>query len=242
MATNQTTIEIQQELKKMMNKDINIKINYEISTSVNFLDITITNEKGQLKTSIYHKPTTEPYILPFTSDHPRHIHRNIPYAALMRAARLCSNVADFNSEQIRIDMSLLLNNYPPKFIKRQFSRFFTSNDAMSVWTKLDTTLYRQLHQRLLQQPTRREKLLKNMLENPIQSPTVLQTKKWDKSIMFPRYRFDSSISNNFKGKFYKWWYNNYAADKPTLASGCFHAGPPRFTSTFCRQDSIMLVL
>ncbi|CAF1649085.1 unnamed protein product, partial [Rotaria magnacalcarata] len=131
MATNQTTVEIQQELKKMMKKDINIKINYEINTSVNFLDITITNENGQLKTSIYHKPTTEPYILPFTSDHPRQIHRNIPYAALMRAARLCSNVADFNSEQIRIDMSLLLNNYPSKFIKRQFNRFFTSNDAMS---------------------------------------------------------------------------------------------------------------
>ncbi|CAF3886505.1 unnamed protein product [Rotaria magnacalcarata] len=91
MATNQTAIEIQQQLKKMMNKDINIKINYEINTAVNFLDITITNENGQLKTLIYHKPTTEPYILPFTPDHPRHMHRNIPYAALMRAAHLCSN-------------------------------------------------------------------------------------------------------------------------------------------------------
>ncbi|CAF2101009.1 unnamed protein product, partial [Rotaria magnacalcarata] len=169
MATNQTAIEIEQQLKKMMNKDINIKINYEINTSVNFLDLTITNENGQLKTSIYHKPTTEPYILPFTSDHPRHIHRNIPYAALMRAARLCSNVNDFNSEQIRIDMSLLLNNYPPKLIKRQFHRFFTSNDAMSVWNNLDEALYRRLHQRRLQQPTRREKLLKNMLKDPIRS-------------------------------------------------------------------------
>ncbi|CAF1617951.1 unnamed protein product [Rotaria magnacalcarata] len=97
MATNQTAIEIQQQLKKMMNKDINIKINYEINTAVNFLDITITNENGQLKTLIYHKPTTEPYILPFTPDHPRHMHRNIPYAALMRAAHLCSNVNYFNS-------------------------------------------------------------------------------------------------------------------------------------------------
>ncbi|CAF3432854.1 unnamed protein product [Rotaria socialis] len=218
MATNQTAIEIEQQLKKMMNKDINIKINYEINTSVNFLDLTITNENGQLKTSIYHKPTTEPYILPFTSDHPRHIHRNIPYAALMRAARLCSNVNDFNSEQIRIDMSLLLNNYPPKLIKRQFHRFFTSNDAMSVWNNLDEALYRRLHQRLLQQPTRREKLLKNMLRDPIRSPTVLQTKVWDKSIMFPRYQYDGSTSNTFKSKFYKWWYNYYAANDSTLAS------------------------
>ncbi|CAF4609520.1 unnamed protein product, partial [Rotaria magnacalcarata] len=104
-------------------------------------------------------------------------------------------------------MSLLLNNYPPKFIKRQFQRFFTSNDAMPVWEKLDEALYRRLHQRLLEQPTRREKLLKNMLKDPIRSPTVLQTKVWDKSIMFPRYQYDGSTSNTFRSKFYKWWYN-----------------------------------
>ncbi|CAF5223679.1 unnamed protein product, partial [Rotaria magnacalcarata] len=141
-----------------------------------------------------------------------------PYAALMRAARLCSNVNDFNSEQIRIDMSLLLNNYPPKFIKRQFHRFFTSNDAMSVWQKLDDALYTQLHQRLSEQPTRREKLLKNMLKDPIRSPRVLQTKVWDKNIMFPRYQYDGSTSKTFKTKFYKWWYNYYAGNDSTLAS------------------------
>ncbi|CAF1435861.1 unnamed protein product [Rotaria sordida] len=64
MITNQTIDEIQTELEKAANKDINIKIHYEIDTSVNFLDVTITNENGQLKTSLYHKPTTEPYILP----------------------------------------------------------------------------------------------------------------------------------------------------------------------------------
>ncbi|CAF1050630.1 unnamed protein product, partial [Rotaria magnacalcarata] len=128
----------------------------------------------------------------------------------MRAARLCSNVNDFNSEQIRIDISLLLNNYPPKFIKRQFHRFFTSNDAVSVWQKLNEALHRRLHQRLVQQPTRREKLLKNMLKDPIRSPTVLQMKIWDKTIMFPRYQYDGSTSNTFKSKFYQWWYTNYA--------------------------------
>ena len=208
--TNQTTSEIQKELKNALNKDINIKINYEINASVNFLDVTITNENSQLKTSIYHKPTTEPYILPYTSDHPQHVHRKTPYAALMRAARLCSNVHDFNFEQIRIDMSLLLNHYPPKFIRKQFYRFFQSNDAMSVWQELNETVYHRLHRRLLYQPTRREKLLKNMLQNPIHSPTVLQMEVWDKNIMFPRYQFDSSTSNDFKNQFYRWWKTYYA--------------------------------
>ncbi|CAF4119809.1 unnamed protein product [Rotaria sp. Silwood2] len=180
-------VEIKKKLEKATNQDINTKINYEINASVNFLDVTVTNENGQLKTSIYHKPTTEPYILPYASDHPRHIHRNIPYAALMNAARLCSKVHDFNSEQLHIDMSLLLNDYPPKFIKKQFHRFFECNDTMSVWRGLDEPVYHRLHQRLLYQPTRREKLLKNMLQDPIRSPTALQTKIWDKDIMFPRY-------------------------------------------------------
>ncbi|CAF4566217.1 unnamed protein product, partial [Rotaria magnacalcarata] len=70
---------------------------------------------------------------------------------------------------------------------------------------------------LLEQPTRREKLLKNMLKDPIRSPTVLQTKVWDRSIMFPRYQYDGSTSNRFKSKFYKWWYNYYAANDSTLA-------------------------
>ena len=150
MTTNQTIDEIKEELEKAQNKDINIKINYIIDTSVDFLDVTFTNENSQLRTSIYHKPATEPYILPYTSDHPRHIHRNIPYAALLRAARICSNVQDFNSECIRIDMSLLLNNYPPNFISKQFNRFFQLNHAMLCITSIEMNMsYQQLHQKLL---------------------------------------------------------------------------------------------
>ena len=121
MTTNRPIEEINVELNKPENKDVSINIQSTINTSVHFLDVTITNENGQLRISIFHKPTTEPYILPYTSDHPHHVRRNIPYAALLRAARICSHVNDFNSECIRIDMSLLLNHYPPNFIKKQFN-------------------------------------------------------------------------------------------------------------------------
>ena len=172
MTTNKTIDEINQELEKAKIKDVNIKIDSTIGTSVHFLDVTITNESGQLRTSIYHKPTAEPYILPYTSDHPRHIHRNIPYAALLRAARICSNVNDFNLECIRIDVSLLLNSYPPKFVSQQFHRFFHLNDAISVRTEFNQNVYSRLHHNLLYQPTRREKQLKPMMEDPIQNPVV----------------------------------------------------------------------
>ncbi|CAF1067029.1 unnamed protein product [Rotaria sordida] len=167
MTSNQSIDSIKIELEKAAHKDINIKIHYEIDTSVNFLDVSVKNENGQLKTSLYYKLTTEPYILPYTSDHPRHIHRNIPYAALLCAARICSDVQDFNTECIRIDMFLLVNNYPPNFIKKQIYRFFQLNNAMPIVNELNDQVYHRLHQQLLSQPTQREKQLHLMTQDPI---------------------------------------------------------------------------
>ncbi|CAF4956364.1 unnamed protein product, partial [Rotaria socialis] len=103
--------------------------------------MTITNHNGILKTSIYHKPTADPYYLPYTSDHPNRIHRNIPYNALQRAARLCSNLHAFHSERLRIEVTLLLNNYPPKFITNQFLRFFQVNRADVLIKRSDEQSY-----------------------------------------------------------------------------------------------------
>ena len=64
MTTNQTIEKICVELEKAKTKDVDIKIESIINTSVHFLNVTIMNENGQLRTFIYHKPTTEPYILP----------------------------------------------------------------------------------------------------------------------------------------------------------------------------------
>ena len=77
MTTNQSVDTITAELQQAANKDPNITINYRMNKTVDFLDVNIMNQGGQLRTAIYHKPAAEPYILPYTSDHPRHIHRNI---------------------------------------------------------------------------------------------------------------------------------------------------------------------
>ncbi|CAF1048196.1 unnamed protein product, partial [Didymodactylos carnosus] len=118
MTTNETIHEIKEELEEAQNRDVNIKINYKIDISVDFLDVCITNENSQLKTKIYHKPAAESYTLPYRSTHPRHIHRNIPYGAFLRAIRICSNINDFNTERCHIDVSLLLNGYPPNYITK----------------------------------------------------------------------------------------------------------------------------
>lgn len=63
----------------------NIKLDYQISQNLPFLDVLLSNQNGILFTSVYHKPTAEPYVIPFISDHPRHIFSNIIHNALMRA-------------------------------------------------------------------------------------------------------------------------------------------------------------
>ena len=50
---------------------LNIKLVRQIGTTVSFLDVFIENKNGILATSVYHKDSTEPYIAPFRSDHPR---------------------------------------------------------------------------------------------------------------------------------------------------------------------------
>ena len=133
------------------------------------------------------------------------MHRNIPYEALMRAVRLCSNVHDFNMERIRIDLALLLNDYPPDFISKHFHRFFHLNNAMSVWKQLDEQVYQHLHQKLLHRPSRREKQLKTMIEDNKQTPTVLKSKPWDNKLMFTKFMFESGPISNLKPAFTQWW-------------------------------------
>ncbi|CAF5037631.1 unnamed protein product, partial [Rotaria sp. Silwood1] len=165
-----------------------------------------------------------------------------PYEALLRAARICSHVNDFNSERIRIDMSLLLNSYPPNFITKQLHRFFRLNSAMPVLTVLNEDVYHHLHQTQLQQPTLREKKLINMMHDPIAKPFVLQPKIWNKEIMYPCYLYDTSLTSNLPNQFYKWWQTYYAFPRSplehikvmlvantnrTLESIFIHKKPPR---------------
>lgn len=86
-----------------------IKLDYKIGKSLPFLDAIFTNAHGRLETSVYHKPTAQPYVIPFISDHPRHVFRNIIQTTLRRAVRYSSNFPIFQTEQRYIKLMLLYN-------------------------------------------------------------------------------------------------------------------------------------
>ncbi len=204
MTTNDH-LAIEIELEKAKKKDVNIEIDSAISTTVNYLDVLITNENGQLKTCVYHKPTAEPYYIPYRSDYPHKYHRNIPYSALIRAARLCSNVDDFNLGRLRIEIALLLGHYPPKFISNQFLRFFQVNNAMPVLKELNQTVYQRLHQQLIHRITEKEKKLNDSMKDPVRYSSILQKKPWDRTVMYPRYKFETGPMATFPNQFHSWW-------------------------------------
>jgi hypothetical protein len=87
----------------------NIKIVRQIGASLSFLDVLIENKNGILATSVYHKEAAEPYIVPFRSDHPRHVFTNIIDVALMRALRYSSSLTAFDHERRSIKLMLLYN-------------------------------------------------------------------------------------------------------------------------------------
>ena len=87
----------------------NIKLTHEIRNIVSFLDVRIEKKHEELITSVYHKSASEPYFVPFTSDHPRHVFGNVIQTALLRAVRYSSTLELFGHEMRDIRLMLLYN-------------------------------------------------------------------------------------------------------------------------------------
>ncbi|CAF1440935.1 unnamed protein product [Adineta steineri] len=102
---------------------LNIKLDYQIGKSLPFLNVLVTNNNGILTTSVYHKPAAEPYVVPYTSDHPRHVFGNIVQTALSQAIRYSSTFEAFHKERRYIKLKLLYNGYPSSIIEKEFQKF-----------------------------------------------------------------------------------------------------------------------
>ncbi|CAF4647001.1 unnamed protein product, partial [Rotaria sp. Silwood2] len=107
--SNQTEEKIKQLLDAANNFHPNIKLEYTIGKSAPFLDVLVKNNNGMLESSIYRKPSAQPTVVSFLSDHPRHVFRNVIQTALTRAARYSSSFEIFNNERRAIHSMLLYN-------------------------------------------------------------------------------------------------------------------------------------
>jgi hypothetical protein len=107
--SNESLDTINAMLDKMNTSHPNIELVCEIGTHVPFLDVLVSNNKGDLPTSVYHKKAAEPYVVPFSSDHPRYTFSNIIETGLTRAVRYSSTLNIFDDERRYIRLMLLYN-------------------------------------------------------------------------------------------------------------------------------------
>ena len=211
MTTNLPLDQINELLDTANNKDENIRISRSVGSTIEFLDVIVNNNEGELKTKVFHKPAAEPYIVPFLSDHPRYVHRNTTKGALFRAVRLCSNVEDFDKERLNIELTLLLNGYPPRFVLYYLEKFFEQNNVISSMQQLDNNTYIELHQKLLHQPTRREREVRNIISDPTEfSPNPLeQRQSYNKKEIRVTFTFESGPMLDFKRGFHRLWKKHF---------------------------------
>lgn len=94
-------------LDEVNNLNPNIKLVRQLGTNVSFLDLFIENKIDTLVTSVFHKQAAEPYIVPFKSDHPRQIFKNVIGCVLKRAVQYLSTLAAFRAEHRSIKLMLL---------------------------------------------------------------------------------------------------------------------------------------
>ncbi|CAF4227569.1 unnamed protein product, partial [Rotaria sordida] len=205
MTSNESIENIKALLDQANEKDPNIRINYIIHESVEFLDVLIENVEGKLTTSVFRKPAAEPYIHPYTSDHPRHIHSNTINTALLRGIRICSDVHTFDQERLKIEMALLLNGYPPKFIKRHFKELFKNYHASEIYQDLDEQRYKELHLQLLNESLtdhHQQQLPANQQSMTEQQKNTHKKHKQNKEKeLVIHYRYESGPLNTFSREF-----------------------------------------
>jgi hypothetical protein len=203
MTTNLSVDQIKAILEQENIKDVNIRITVTVDSKVEFLDAIIENH---LKTSVFHIHADE--ILPYYSGHPRQLHSNAIKGALFRAARLCSNVEEFNRERLHIELTLLLNDYPPKFIAYHLNSFFKTNAIDSTLIHAYPETYLRFHRALLQKPTRRE--MRHNISLRHDQPVGRNTKE----IRVP-FTFETGPSLCLAREIHRLWKQHY----------CYHGSP-----------------
>ena len=133
--------------------DENIKLKAHIGSSTNFLDLSMGNQEGQLVTKVYHKPSYEPYYLPFNSIHPLHMKKNISFAMLLRALRDCSSFQLYLNERESLRISLLVNKYPSDLIEKQFIAVLEKFN-IHVHVQITSLNYEHIRTQIHSQPDR----------------------------------------------------------------------------------------
>ena len=109
------------ELINSLDPDLQFTMN-EISSTSNFLDITVTAIEEKLYFNIYYKPTNSFNYLKYTSCHPKHTKKNISLSLGRRVVKIVSENRENSLEELK--SHLIVCNHPIHVIEDAFSKLF----------------------------------------------------------------------------------------------------------------------
>ena len=107
-------------------------------TSLNVLDLTIHLQNGYIVTDIYSKPTDSHLYLPFSSSHPNHCKRAIPYGVALRIKRNCSNNIFLEKRCQEYKSYLKQQQYNSNLVDKQFNKAMELERSEILKTKTKT--------------------------------------------------------------------------------------------------------
>lgn len=89
---------------------------------LNVLDLTLHFRDGFIRTDVYAKPTDSHLYLPFSSSHPSHCKRAVPFGVALRIKPNCST-DDFLQNRCKEYKGYLKSqNYPAELVDKQFDK------------------------------------------------------------------------------------------------------------------------
>ena len=105
-----------------------IKVIAECSPKeVNFLDVHVVLENGELKTDIYSKESDQHMYVHSKSQHPSTTKKAIPYGLAIRAKRICSNDADYVKNKNLIAKHMVKRGYRMSHVHQSMKKADSMN-------------------------------------------------------------------------------------------------------------------
>ena len=102
--------------EKCMKSNISFEVN-QSTVRTNFLDVSIGIKDNQLATTLYSKPTDAHLYLNKTSNHPRHVTKNLPKGQFIRIRRICSEFSEYIKNSTTLSKYLTKRGYSEKYLQ-----------------------------------------------------------------------------------------------------------------------------
>jgi hypothetical protein len=136
-----------------------MRINTTIGSTVHFVDACLSHDHGELTTKVYHHPNTHNNALPEVPHVPMCPNSHLLRAALIRAARCCSNVRDYNDEQRRIQLSYHFEGSSHAFVEEFLQGFLMEFGSSSMVVPVsDPADYNSFRRRIIDFEQRKAEL------------------------------------------------------------------------------------